>query len=130
MWTSADKALSPYPCLVWIDRDYDELSTMAVEEPARHVDPSLLKRLEGASATWAEESGDLFADLIDECHDQVLSDKSAFDGGEFVGKPLPASVILHDDPSADLDDLIKSAVASVPLRWRLDAINLLFDLVE
>lgn len=120
---------SRYPDLVWIDRDNNEISTMAVEMPSRHVDPSLLKRLAGAPTSWVENSGDLFADLMDECHDQILIDASTLHDDEFVMQPLPASVILHDEPGADLDDLIRTAVMSVPIRWRLDVANLLFNLV-
>lgn len=114
---------------MWIDQSTGELSRISTKEPEKHVTPGLLRRLADAPEAWSEASGDFFAEAIEQVHEEMSGQSWTPDEQEFEFVSLPPEYVLSDKPHLDLTELLVSEVASIPLRWRLEIIDVLFDLI-
>ena len=116
---------------MWVDDD-EQVHTVAIPDPRPHFPEDLVRRIQSSSRAEQKRLYEFLEALEDEVIDEI--DDLRVDQEEearFAELEIPDELVLS---VADLDDdwmtRTIEALALVPIRWRLDFVLALGDLVD
>lgn len=97
-------------------------NTVDPDDSAVHLDAAIRRRVDSLTPREMVELDLRMNSLIERIYRQLDDEFEPADEDAYDMQALPASVVIHDvDPAGDLAHSIAADVEAVPLRWRLDA---------
>lgn len=106
---------------MWVTKN-GGFETISVADPIAHFSPRLQHFLRQAAVEVLEYLSKATGAASDRVFVELREMRLPEDvDGEFVGDPLPASIVLDLPDERNLDSSMAEELQRVPFRWRLDA---------
>lgn len=97
-------------------------NTVDPDDSALHLDVSLRRRLDALTPRQMVELDLQIGHVVERVYKQLDEEFTPGDEEAYRMQALPENILIQDaDPSGDLAQGIAAGIEAVPLRWRLDA---------